>query len=116
MRKPRTRATAALKLAERDYEDIALQARQTLALAEALPARRRQATALVEEAVDAAKELKLPRLLSTALLASAEVRIAAGDGTGALADAQAAQRMFASAGQLESEWRAWLVAAASRSP
>ena len=30
---------------------------------------------------------------------------------GALANAQAAQTMFASAGQLESEWHAWLVAA-----
>ena len=68
---------------------------------------------LVEEAVDAARELKLPRLLSSALLASAEVRIAAGDGRGALADAQAAQKVFASAAQLESEWRAWLVSARS---
>ena len=32
---------------------------------------------------------------------------------GALADAQAAQRLFAAAAQLESEWRAWLVAARS---
>jgi hypothetical protein len=63
--------------------------------------------------VSAARELKLPRLLSTALLASAEVRIAAGDGRGALADAQAAQKAFASAAQLESEWRAWLVSARS---
>ena len=67
--------------------------------------------ALVEEAVGAARELKLPRLLSTALLASAEVRLAGGDGRGALADAQAAQQVFAAAAQLESEWRAWLVSA-----
>jgi hypothetical protein len=73
----------------------------------------KQATALVEEAVGAARELKLPRLLSTALLASAEVRVAGGDARGALADAQAAQKMFASAAQLESEWRAWLVSARS---
>ena len=60
-------------------------------------ARRKRRSALVEEAVGAARELKLPRLLSTALLASAEVRLAGGDGRGALADAQAAQKMFASA-------------------
>ena len=108
-----TRATAALKLAERDYKDTALQAKQTLALTQAISGAPKQATALVEEAVGAARELKLPRLLSTALLASAEVRIAAGDGRGALADAQAAQKMFASAAQLESEWRAWLVSARS---
>jgi serine/threonine protein kinase len=108
-----TRATAALKLAEPDYKDTALQAKQTLALTQAMSGASKQATMLVEEAVGAARELKLPRLLSTALLASAEVRMASGDRRGALADAQAAQRMFASAAQLESEWRAWLVSARS---
>jgi ATP/maltotriose-dependent transcriptional regulator MalT len=108
-----TRATAALTLAERDYKDTALQARQTLALIQAMSGASKQATTLVEEAVGAARELKLPRLLSTALLASADVRVTAGDARGALADAQAAQKMFASAGQLESEWRAWLVSARS---
>jgi tetratricopeptide (TPR) repeat protein len=108
-----TRATAALTLAEPDYKDTALQARQTLALTQAMSGPSKQATALVEAAVGTARELKLPRLLSTALLASAEVRIAGGDGRGALADAQAAQKMFATAAQLESEWRAWLVAARS---
>jgi tetratricopeptide (TPR) repeat protein len=108
-----TRATTALTLAERDYKDTALQARQTLATTKAMSGAPKEATALVEEAVAAARELKLPRLVSTALLASAEVRLAGGDGRGALADAQAAQMMFASAAQLESEWRAWLVSARS---
>ena len=107
------RATAALTLAERDYKDTALQARQTLALTQAMSGASKQATALVEEAVAAARELKLPRLLSSALLASAEVRLASSDGRGALADAQAAQKMFASAAQLESDWRAWLLSARS---
>jgi eukaryotic-like serine/threonine-protein kinase len=109
-----TRATAALKLAERDYKDTALQARQTLALTQAISGAPKQAIALVEEALAAARELKLPRLLSTALLASAEVRLAGGDGRGALADAQAAQSLFAAAAQLESEWRALLVSARSK--
>lgn len=108
-----TRATAALKLAEHDYKDTALQAKQTLALTEAMSGAPKKALGFVEEAVAAARELKLPRLLSTALLASAEVRIAGGDGRGALADAQAAQKLFAAAAQLESEWRAWLVSALS---
>ena len=108
-----TRAKAALKLAEGDYPDVALQARQTLALSQAASGAPKKAIPLVEEAVDAARELKQPRLLSSALLASAEVRIAAGDGRGALADAQEAQKVFASAGQLESEWRAWLMSARS---
>ena len=59
----------------------------------------------------AARELKLPRLLSNSLLASADVRLSSGDGRGALADAQEAQKVLASASQLESEWRAWLIAA-----
>ena len=108
-----TRATAALKLAEPDYKDTALEARQTLALVQASGVTPKQGTALIGEAVNAAKQLKLPRLLSTALLTSAEVRLAGGDARGALADARAAQKMFASAAQLESEWRAWLVSARS---
>ena len=109
-----TRATAALKLAERDYKDTALQAKQTLGARPGDVWRTEKGDgACRRRAVAAARELKLPRLLSTALLASAEVRIAGGDGRGALADAQAAQKMFASAAQLESEWRAWLVAARS---
>ena len=108
-----TRATAALRLAEPDYKDTALQARQTLALAEASSGGPKKAVALVAAAVGAARASNLPRLLSTALLASAEVRLAGGDGHGALADAQAAQQVFAAASQLESEWRAWLVAARS---
>jgi ATP/maltotriose-dependent transcriptional regulator MalT len=107
------RATAALELADRDYKETALQAKQTLALTQSVSGAPKTAAALVEEAVAAARELKVPRLLSTALLASAEVRIAGGDARGALADAQAAQKMFASAAQLESEWRAWLVSARS---
>jgi tetratricopeptide (TPR) repeat protein len=107
-----TRATAALKLAERDYKDTALQARQTLAITQASGAPKK-ATALIEEAVAAARELNLPRLISTALLVSADVRILGGDARGALVDAQAAQKMFASGAQLESEWRAWLVSARS---
>ena len=108
-----TRAAAALTLAERDYKDTALQAKQVLALTQASAGQSKKATALVEEALGAARELKLPRLLSTALLTSAEVRLAGGDARGALADAQAAQKMFASGVQLESEWRAWLVSARS---
>lgn len=107
----RTRARTALTLADPDYEDAAIQARETLALAEAASGAARTAVASIAAAVDAARASKLPRLLSTALLASAEVRLSAGDATGARADAQAAQRLFAAGAQRESEWRAWLVSA-----
>jgi hypothetical protein len=105
------RATAALTLAGRDFADTALQAKQTLALSQALSGAPEKAVGLVAEAVDAAKAMKLPRLLSTVLLASAEVRLTAGDARGALDDAAAAEKMFAGAGQLESRWRAQLVSA-----
>ena len=107
----RTRARTALTLAGPDYKDAALQAMETLALTDALSGASKPAVARIEEAVDLARALKLPRLLSTALLASAEVRLAAGDSRGALADAQAAQPLFAAGAQLESGWRAWLVSA-----
>jgi tetratricopeptide (TPR) repeat protein len=109
----RTHAAAALKLAAADYRDVALLARQALALVEAGSGRPKEGVALADEAVAAAKALKVPRLLSTALLTSAEVRLAGGEPRGALAEAQAAQQMFAGAAQTESEWRAWLVAARS---
>jgi tetratricopeptide (TPR) repeat protein len=107
------RAAAALALADPDYKDTALQARQTLAMTAALSGAPKKAVALVEEAVAAARDLKLPRVLSTALLAAADVRVTVGDGRGALADAQAAQKLFSSPAQLESEWRAWLLSARS---
>ena len=106
-----TRAMAVLKLAERDYPDTALQAKETLALVAATSGARKKAAVLADDAVTAAKAMKIPRLISTALLASAEVHLACEDAPAALADAQAAQKLFAGAAQLESEWRAWLVAA-----
>jgi tetratricopeptide (TPR) repeat protein/predicted Ser/Thr protein kinase len=107
----RTRARAALTLAEPDYEDAALMATETLALADASSGASKAAVDMMSDAVAAARTSKLPRLISTALLASAEVRLAAGDASGALTDAQAAQRLFAAGTQRESEWRAWLVSA-----
>jgi tetratricopeptide (TPR) repeat protein/tRNA A-37 threonylcarbamoyl transferase component Bud32 len=109
----RTRAAAALTLAASDYKDVALLARQVLALVHASSGRPKEGAALADEAVDAARALKVPRLLSTALLTSAEVRLAGGQPRAALAEAQAAQQMFAGAAQTESEWRALLVAARS---
>ena len=106
-----TRAKAALTLAEPDYPDTALEAKQTLALIAAMSGATTKAVALAAEAVTAARELKIPRLISTALLTSADVHLACDDAPAAVTDALAAQKLFAGAAQLESEWRAWLVAA-----
>jgi hypothetical protein len=44
------------------------------------------------------------------MLASAEADLAGGDAHKALNNALQAQARFAGAGQIESEWRAWLIA------
>jgi hypothetical protein len=54
-----------------------------------------------------------PLPLSEALLALAEVAMAAGDAQTGLNSASEAQQRFAAAGQRESEWRAWFVRAAA---
>ena len=58
-----------------------------------------------------AREIKNPRLVSSALLSLAEVMLEANDAKGALRAALEAQEIFARAGRQDSEWRALLVAA-----
>ena len=58
-----------------------------------------------------AKESRLPRLISSAQLALAEVLVLAKDAEGALRAALDAQPLCARFGQQDSEWRAWLMAA-----
>ena len=55
--------------------------------------------------------MKNTRLISSAQLALAEVLLQGGDASGALTNALAAQSLFATDKQLDSEWRAWLIAA-----
>lgn len=93
------------------YPDVVLQAKLTIGLAQALSGSPGPARRLCEEAVAAAKALNSPRLISSSLLALAEVLLLANDGPRALATALQAQAMFARAGQQDSEWRAWLIAA-----
>ncbi|HLL76668.1 MAG TPA: protein kinase [Pyrinomonadaceae bacterium] len=69
------------------------------------------ARALCEAALAAARETGDPWLILNAQLAAAQVLLEAGDAAGALAAAREAQPGFERAGDRESEWRAWLVAA-----
>jgi ribosomal protein S20 len=50
-------------------------------------------------------------LTSRAMLAQAEAALESGNAQAALATASQAQERFARGSQLESEWRAWLIAA-----
>src|SRR5258708_21306348 len=64
-----------------------------------------------EEAVAMAKKVNSPQLISSALVALAEVLLIANDSKGALENALEAQKMLARSGQQDSEWRALLIAA-----
>lgn len=100
----------ALELAGTQYEGVAIQAKYTLGLAEALSGEAREGKKTCEAAVEMAKSAGDAGLLSRALLALAESLLENKDAQGALTNALSAQESFHRGGQLESEWRAWTIA------
>ena len=103
--------TKALKLADSEYPAVAIQAKHTLALAQARAGVTRGTKLLCQEAIDMAAGTADPQLLSGALLASAEALLYSGEAQPALEAALRAQESFARYGKSDSEWRAWLIAA-----
>jgi serine/threonine protein kinase/tetratricopeptide (TPR) repeat protein len=103
----------ALELSAKQYQAIDLTAKFLVGLAEALSGAPQRAKPLCQEAVAMAKESKLPRLISSAQLALAEVLVLSRDAEGALKAALEAQPLCASSGQQDSEWRALLMAASA---
>lgn len=101
----------ALEVAGTQYRDIALSAKCSIALADALSGAPQPASRLCEEAVATARGAKSPRVLSSALLALSEVLVLARNAPGALKTAQEALPMFERGKQADSEWRALLMAA-----
>jgi hypothetical protein len=101
----------ALQLGDKQYKDIDVNAKFSMGLADALSGAPQPAKLLCQETVAMARESKTPRLLSSALLALAEVSLLANDAEGALRAALEAQPMCARSGQRDSEWRALLMAA-----
>jgi len=101
----------ALEVAGTQYRDIALSAKCSVALGAALSGSPQPARRLCEEAVATARGAKSPRVLSSALLALAEVLLLANDAPGALKAAQEALPMFELGKQQDSEWRGSLIAA-----
>jgi hypothetical protein len=71
----------------------------------------RAAAVLCEEALDLATQTGDPQVLANTLLASAETILASGNARRSLDMALRAQQSFSTTGQLDSEWRAWLIAA-----
>jgi serine/threonine protein kinase/Tfp pilus assembly protein PilF len=110
-RESKDKSRQALNLAGTQFKDTAVQAKSTLGLALARSGEPGAGKLLCEEAVDTATGTGDPRLLSGALLASAEALLESGESKRALETALQAQASFARFGQQDSEWRAWLIAA-----
>ncbi|MFN2453188.1 MAG: tetratricopeptide repeat protein [Pyrinomonadaceae bacterium] len=102
----------AFALVSEKYKDIAIQAKFTLGLAEALSGTSKEGRASCDEAVTMAQQsVNDPWLLSHSLLALAEAALESGDTAVAESNALRAQEIFAHLGATASEWRAWLIAA-----
>jgi serine/threonine protein kinase/Tfp pilus assembly protein PilF len=107
----RKEGQAAVQLSANQYPAIGITGKSSIGLAEALSGAPQTAKLLCQEAATMAKESRLPRLISSAQLALAEVLVLARDPAGALTAALDAQSLCAPAGQQDSEWRALLMAA-----
>jgi serine/threonine protein kinase/Tfp pilus assembly protein PilF len=90
--------------------DVAIQAQFLLGVIKAASGGQKDAQKLCEEAINAASNAGDYSLHARALLAGAEAALKANDAQTALTLATQAQERFARGQQLESEWRAWLIA------
>ena len=90
---------------------VTIQAQYFLALAKAVSGGRNEAQKLCDESMKAASNAGDFALYSRALLVCAEVSVQGNDPETALKLAAQAQERLARGGQLESEWRAWAIAA-----
>jgi len=107
----KSRSSEAIGVAGTEYPDTAIEGTFTLGLAKALSGAGKEAQALCEKAVRMANDAGDFALTSRAMLAQAEAALESGNAQAALATASQAQERFARGSQLESEWRAWLIAA-----
>jgi tetratricopeptide (TPR) repeat protein len=93
------------------YDATAIEAKFTLGLAQVFSGSTAEGKKLCEEAAGQAMRAGDTTLQSKALLALAEADLESRDAVSARKGALEAQARFARAAQLESEWRAWLIAA-----
>jgi tetratricopeptide (TPR) repeat protein len=103
-------AETALSLAQSEYQSIRVRAKSIRGLARASSGQGAAGRKDCEDAVNEARSMKDPYLLSQALLALAEAALNAGDAQAALNTASEAQQRFAAAAQHESAWRAAVTA------
>lgn len=99
-----------IELAGKQYPDVVIESKYVLGLAKALTGGHKEAQKFCDEALSAASTAADFGLHSRALLAAAEAALARNDAQTALSLATQAQERFSRSSQLESEWRAWLIA------
>lgn len=95
-----------------DFPNLTLDAKLVSSLAQAYSGSA-AAKQMSVDTVEHTRSLNAPAKLAKAQLVLAETALLAGDTESALANSQQAQATFARGTQSESEWRAWLIAAAA---
>jgi serine/threonine protein kinase/Flp pilus assembly protein TadD len=106
-------AQKTLDIAGSEDKSTVVEAGYVLGLTQSLSGHAGEGRKRCEGAVNAARDLRAPLLLSNALLALAECALLAGDAQAASTTAVEAQQRFAAAGQPESEWRALVIEASA---
>lgn len=123
-------AIARIALSERKFPDAIAESRQSLTLAGTQLKRGAIAAAFTEglarilsgnsagrskceQALELARQVNDPTVLSDALLTTAQAQLQVKDAPAALKSALESQEMFARAGHKDGEWIAWLVAASA---
>ena len=107
----KSQSQRALALAGTQYPDTAIEAKRVLGLAQVFSGASSEGKRVCEEAVEMARRAGDPWLLSKAQAALTAATLESGDAQAALIVALQAQASFARAGQQDSEWRTWLIAA-----
>jgi serine/threonine protein kinase len=107
----RAKAQESISLAGSQPNYTTVEAESLLGLVLVRSGARAKGLQLSRQAVDMAKQINDEHLLSQTMLGEAEALLENDKAEEALAQALDCQQRFARGGQLESEWRAWLIAA-----
>ena len=105
------RAASAIELAGTNYPDVVIESKFTSGLAKALSGGAKEGETQCNEAARLANDAGEIVLVARAQLAEAESALQANDAEKAATLAAQAQESFARGSQLESQWRAYLIAA-----
>ena len=111
----RTKLNDTLKVSGTNDTDTAIEATFSLGLLQSLSGNAKEGERLCNESVKMASKGGDITLLSRAMLAQAECALESGNAQLALTKAIELQQRFAQWSQLESEWRAWVIASQASS-